>query len=157
MKHFLTLLAALLLTVAATAASGPKYKEITGSTAYGKEIHLSDFAGKGDYVLVDFWASWCAPCMKAVPVLREMLEKYSDKGLTLVGVNSWERSENAGQDRARQMNMTWPVIFAEQEALEPYGIKAVPTLILISPSGEILERLTGEAGIERMLKKHLGD
>lgn len=132
-------------------AVGSSFVEIVGKTAKGDDIKLSDFVGKGGYVLLDFWASWCGPCMNAVPNLRSYLEKYQDKGFQLVGVNCWERSEGAGQKKAEQMNMTWPVIFAENDQVEAYGVEAIPTLVLFAPDGTIAGRFTGEGGLEELL------
>ena len=139
---------------ASEAAVGKKFLEIEGKTADGKSIRLSDFAGKGRYVLVDFWASWCGPCMNAVPKVRALLEKYTDQGLDLVGINCWERKPENGPAKAKEMNMTWPVIYAQDEAVEAYGVEAIPTLILFSPDGIILERLVGDSGIEGTLAKY---
>ena len=133
---------------------GCKFIDISGLTAGGEEIKLSDYVGRGDYVLVDFWASWCGPCMRAVPNARALLEKYGPKGFQLLGVNCWERQEGAGQLKAVEMNMTWPVIFAEDSAPAAYGIEAIPTLILFGPDGTIVERLLGEAGLFEAVSRH---
>lgn len=130
---------------------GQPFVEIAGKTADGADIRLSDFVGKGDYVLIDFWASWCGPCMRAVPNLRAYLEQYQDKGFKLVGINCWERKEGAGQAKAVEMDMTWPVIFAEDKQVDAYGVEAIPTLILFAPDGTIAGRLTGEAGLAELL------
>lgn len=134
--------------------AGSKFKDIEGKTADGKTVKLSDFAGKGRYVLCDFWASWCGPCMNAVPKVRALLAKYENQGLDLVGINCWERDPEKGPAKAREMDMTWPVIFAEDEAVDVYGVEAIPTLILISPDGKILERIVGDSGIEEALAKY---
>lgn len=134
--------------------AGARFKDIKGKTAEGEVIKLSDFAGKGRYVLCDFWASWCGPCMNAVPKVRALLAKYEDQGLDLVGINCWERKAENGPAKAREMDMTWPVIYAEDEAVDVYGVEAIPTLILIGPDGTLLERLVGDSGIEKVLSKY---
>lgn len=137
-----------------TASAAKKFTDIKGKTAEGKTIKLSDYVGKGRYVLIDFWASWCGPCMNAVPKVRALLEKYSDSGLDLVGINCWERKPENGPARAKEMDMTWPIIYADDESVEAYDVKAIPTLILFSPEGVILERLVGDSGIEKVLAKY---
>lgn len=137
----------------AATAEGQPYVEITGKTAEGGAIKLSDFVGKGGYVLIDFWASWCGPCMNAVPNLRGYLEEYKDKGFQLIGINCWERKEGAGQAKAKEMDMTWPVIFTTDDQVEAYGVEAIPTLILFAPDGTIAGRLTGESGLGELLAK----
>lgn len=139
----------------AATSEGQPFVEIAGKTADGAAIKLSDFVGKGDYVLIDFWASWCGPCMRAVPNLRAYLEQYQDKNFKLVGINCWERKEGAGQAKAVEMDMTWPVIFAEDKQVDAYGVEAIPTLILFAPDGTIAGRLTGEAGLEELLASKL--
>lgn len=133
---------------------GCKFVEIMGKNVNGEDIKLSDFVGKGDYVLVDFWASWCGPCMNAIPNARALLHKYASKGFQLVGVNCWERREGAGQAKAAEMEMTWPVIFAEESAPAAYGVEAIPTLILFGPDGTIVERLLGETGLNEAVARH---
>ena len=59
----------------------------------GNIVKLSDFAGKGKYVLIDFWASWCGPCRAAMPELKELYAKYKDKGFEIVGVSLDSRKE----------------------------------------------------------------
>ena len=139
---------------ASDTATGKKFKDIKGKTADGKTIKLSEFVGQGRYVLIDFWASWCGPCMNAVPKVRALLEKYTDQGLDLVGINCWERKPENGPAKAKEMEMTWPVIYADDESVEEYGVEAIPTLILFSPDGTILERLVGDSGIEKVLGKY---
>ena len=135
---------------------GAKFIEIEGVKADGSPVKLSDYAGQGNYVLVDFWASWCGPCMMAVPTLRELRDKYASKGLTVVGVNVWEQDAEAGPACAREKEMDWNLIFTSgHEATEAYGIEGIPTLILFAPDGTVAGRLLGEEGLEALLSKHL--
>ena len=137
-------------------APGSRFAEITGTRADGTPVSLSEFAGKGNYVLVDFWASWCGPCMQAIPNLRAFKEKYASKGLKLVGVNVWDSSVEKGIECAKEKEMDWDIIFtSDHQASETYGVEAIPTLILIAPDGTIVERLLGEEGLEAALAKHL--
>jgi len=133
-------------------SKGKTYKEIVGKTADGAEIKLSDYAGKG-YVLVDFWASWCGPCMRSLPELKEIYAKYHKKGLEVVGVNVWENKAEDGPKCAVEKEMKWPVIYTDNSkdkdgrtvnvATDDYGVAGIPTTILLSPEGTIVERFTG--------------
>ena len=139
----------------ATSAGAP-FIEIVGATADGNPTALSDFAGKGNYVLADFWASWCGPCMMAIPTIREMRDRYKAKGLVVVGINVWEHNPQDGPACAAREGMDWNLIFTSgNEATEAYGIEGIPTLILFTPDGKVAQRLLGEEGLEEMLSKFL--
>ena len=135
---------------------GAQFIEIEGSGIDGTPARLSDFAGKGSWVLADFWASWCGPCMNAIPDLREMRDKYASKGLVVVGVNVWENNPADGPACAKEKEMDWNLIFTTGTgATEAYGIEGIPTLILFAPDGTIAERLLGGEGLAEALAKHL--
>ncbi len=111
----------------------------------GKSMSLSDYVGKGDYVLVDFWASWCGPCMKEIPVIKEVYDKYNGKGFQVLGVAVWDKPEDT-QAAIERTGIQWPqIINAQAEATELYGIDAIPHIILFAPDGTIVARgLRGE-------------
>ncbi len=132
---------------------GAMYKDIEGKLADGTAAKLSEYVGKG-YVLLDFWASWCGPCMASIPELKELYAALHKKGLEIVGVNVWEHDAEAGPARAKEKEMTWPVLFTRDvEGSEPgsrhnvatdaYGVPGIPTTLLINPEGKIVERFTG--------------
>lgn len=72
-------------------AVGKPFVDIAGENTEGKETRLSDFVGKGNYVLVDMWASWCAPCREEIPNLAEIYNTYKDKGLVILGIATWDK------------------------------------------------------------------
>lgn len=106
----------------------------------GKIEKLSDYAGKGQYCLVDFWASWCGPCRAEIPVIKEIYEKWHDKGLVVLGVAVWD--EPADTEKAiEELGITWPVILnAQSIPTDAYGIPGIPTIILFGPDGIIVSR-----------------
>lgn len=112
----------------------------------GSTTRLSDYVGKGKYVLVDFWASWCAPCMRELATLKQLYEQYSDKGLELLGVAVWDEPE-ASLSTISSKEIPWPcIIGGGEDVTDVYGINAIPCIILFGPDGTILSRdLQGDA------------
>ncbi len=102
---------------------------------------LSDYVGKdGRYLLVDFWASWCGPCIRQTAVLKELYQKYKDKGLDVLGVAVWDKPEDTRAAISRH-GLTWPcIIDAGTIPTDLYGISGIPCIMLIGPDGTILSR-----------------
>ncbi len=142
-------------------ATGPgqKFTDFTLKTPEGKEVSLSDFAGKGSLVLVDFWASWCGPCIREMPNVKKAYADFNKKGFEIVGV-SLDRDEQAWKDAIKKLDLPWKhmsdVKYWECEAAKLYGVNSIPATVLIGPDGTILERnLRGEklyAKIAEILK-----
>jgi len=112
----------------------------------GSAASLSDYVGKGKYVLVDFWASWCGPCRREIPVVREVWEKYGGEKFEVLGVAVWDKREDTLQ-AAEQLGIEWPqIVDAQSIPTEIYGIAGIPHIILFGPDGTVVARgLRGEA------------
>ena len=125
--------------LAAETGVGKKYKDFEVSYD-GKTTKLSDYMKPDHYTLVDFWASWCGPCRREIPVIKEIQEQWGPKGLDVVGVAVWD--EPAATERAiEDLGIDWPVIInAQTIPTDIYGILGIPCIILISPDGTILAR-----------------
>lgn len=126
-----------------------------------KDVKLSDYVGKGKYVLADFWASWCSPCRAEIVHLAELHKKYAKDGLVILGVNVWDK-HNAALASVKNMKMVWPQIYvpnarSEGGATDLYGIRGIPTVIIYAPDGTIIHRSHGGAevikDIEAIFKK----
>lgn len=124
----------------------------------GKTTRLSDYVGRGQYVLVDFWASWCAPCRHEIPVLITAYGKYKDKGLIVLGVAVNEKPQYSLLF-AKQMKIPYSLMLnAQQNSIEDaYGFTGIPHTILFAPDGTILARGLRGVDIDKKLEEIFND
>lgn len=120
----------------------------------GKIHKLSEYAGKGNYVLVDFWASWCGPCRMEMPNVKKVYDRFHEKGFEIVGV-SLDNDKKAWTDAINKMQMTWPQLSDLKawkcSAAQLYYIKSIPATLLIGPDGKIVaSNLRGEELIKKI-------
>lgn len=125
-----------------TVTTGVLFIDFDGVDAEGKSLKFSDYVGKGNYVLADFWASWCGPCRQSIPAIKGIYEKYKEKGVVVLGVDVWDRKD-AFDKAVSDLEIPWPQIclFDNSDAVtNSYGINSIPTLILFAPDGKIVAR-----------------
>lgn len=120
---------------------GNPFTDVALQTPQGTTKKLSDYCGKGNYVLVDFWASWCGPCRAEMPRVREAYEKYHPKGFEIVGV-SLDNDKAAWTGAIQRMNLKWPHLSDlkgwQSAAAQAYGINSIPATLLLDPQGKIV-------------------
>ena len=128
-----------------------------GITTQGEEFDWESFRGK--YVLVKFTATWCGPCKMQIPGMREAYNKYHDKGLEIVSVYVWDDAEAIKQYAERE-KLPWTIISeplttkAGHPPLgETFGIRGVPTMLLVDKEGKVLATNTRDHRLKQELKK----
>ena len=126
---------------------GKPFKDYTvvGGNPDGTDVKLSDYVGKGKYILLDHWASWCGPCKAEMPYIKKTWEQFAGDRFDVVSVAvSDKRADTV--DALSKLDMPWnQILDAQKIPSDVYGVNAIPHLILFAPDGTILRRgLRGE-------------
>lgn len=122
----------------------------------GKTVNLKDYRGK--VVLVDFWATFCAPCVKSMPKLQKLQDQHAAKGLVVLGVATDEEGEKVVRPFVAKTKVTYPILIDNAAAWKAYGVETLPALFLVDRNGQIVKRFGGgtdhktiEAEVARLL------
>lgn len=122
-------------------AVGKKFVDFTLKNREGEDVSLSDYAGKGKYVLVDFWAAWCGPCRQEMPNVVAAYEKYRSKGFEVVGV-SFDQEKDKWIQGIADLNITWPqmsdLMYWDSPVVDMYAINGIPHTLLLDKEGVII-------------------
>jgi thiol-disulfide isomerase/thioredoxin len=139
------------LDIAKVTGIGAMATDFEEKTPEGIPLKLSSY--KGQYVLLDFWASWCGPCRKENPFLVSAYEKYKDKGFTVLGV-SIDTDRSDWQKAIKVDNLVWAqLIDSTTDIARIYGIDAIPKNFLIDPNGKIVAKNLRGGALEDKLKE----
>ena len=123
----------------------------------GKTTRLSDFVGRGQYVLADFWASWCGPCRQQIPDLISLYQQYKEKGLIVLGIAFRDKPKET-EKAIRELDIPYPqIINAKDIPAKVYGIDALPHTILFAPDGTIVARNIYGDELKEKLKEVFND
>jgi len=115
-----------------TGASAPTFALQSNS---GKPVALADL--KGQIVLVNFWASWCGPCRKEMPILEQLNRQYRAKGVTLVGVNV-EPDTAAAVDWLKATPVSFPILFdVDSKVSKLYQVEGMPNTVILDRTGKV--------------------
>ncbi|MDR1937483.1 MAG: AhpC/TSA family protein [Tannerellaceae bacterium] len=131
------------LAILEKVAIGKAFTDFEMSDPQGNPHKLSEYTGKGKVVLIDFWASWCPPCRRSMPYLREVYKQYKDKGFEIVGV-SLDRTQEAWVKGIEDLQITWPQIsdlqYWKSAGAALYGVNSIPHTVLLDKDGIILAK-----------------
>ena len=122
--------------------NGIPYHDLELTLPAGKTVKLSDLIQTGSYTLIDFWASWCAPCRAAIPTVLETYKRYNRQQLNVLSI-SMDGTQAEWKQAMEEENMPWQQAWAGNDeamaaASQNYNITTIPRLLLISPEGNVL-------------------
>ena len=149
-------------------AEGKPFVDFTVNTVVGQtrsvppqpkyaEVKLSDYVGKGKYILLDFWSPWCGPCRREMPNIKAVYDKYKGDKFDVVSIAVWEREPvDVTIETAAMLGMDWNQINnGGREPAELYGVEGIPHLILFGPDGTILKRGFHGAEIDQIVSSYI--
>ncbi len=122
----------------------------------GKTLRLSDFTGK--VVLVNFWATWCPPCLEEIPALIQLQKRHAEQGLVVVGINYMEKPDPERLKQfAKEQGVHYPVVYAEPKVLQGVskslgGVFALPVTKVLDRQGKVAASHIGGLTLEEMSK-----
>ena len=133
-------------------AVGKPFPPFTEKDLNGKPLALADFKGK--IVLIDFWATWCGPCVEELPNVLAAYQKYHDKGFEIVGI-SLDQNRDALTGFIKERGMTWPQYFDglgwKSKLGQQYGIQSIPNTFLLDKDGIIIAKNLRGSGLTNKL------
>lgn len=105
----------------------------------GDQVNLSD--SEGQVRLIDFWATWCAPCREEIPMFKELYETYGSQGFTILAIS--DESLDAVREFVENHDIPYPNLVDPGEVSEEYGVLALPSAYLIDRDGKVIETFVG--------------
>ena len=135
-------------------AVGDPAPDWTLRDAEGRAHSLSEYRGR--VVILDFWATWCAPCSKVMPRMEKLHRKYRERGLAVFGVSSFETGDPAAV--MKKKNCTYGLLLKGEEIAPAYGVETLPAVCVIGPDGRVAYSHAGadhknlESVVEKLVK-----
>jgi peroxiredoxin/YHS domain-containing protein len=118
-------------------ATALKLRKLDGSGA-----SLSDYKGK--VVLVDWWATWCVPCVAAMPDVQKLHDKYAEKGFTAIGISIDEEGAKKVKPFIEKRKFSYPILLDDSGQWKIWGVRAIPAMFLVNKEGQIVKQWTGK-------------
>jgi peroxiredoxin len=114
---------------------GQSARDFTLKSTQGKNLKLSE--QRGQIIVINFWASWCGPCRKEMPVLQTFHNKYKSLGVSVWGVNV-EQENQAGREFLADLDLNFPIFFDNSNKISvSYQVEAMPTTVIVDRSGKV--------------------
>lgn len=132
----------------------------TVNTLTGEAVTLASF--RGQVLLLDFWATWCKPCVRTLPSLQKVHDQFADSGFSVVGIAVNEKGVKPVRSFRQKHKITYPIFMddADKPAWETYRVKVIPAMFLIDRQGQIVQQWVNEpdfnevtAAIRRLVAK----
>lgn len=122
---------------------GKSYSDFILTDLEGKDKSISDYIGHSRYTMLEFWASWCGPCIAAFPVLKKSYEKYNRADFEIIGI-SIDNSVSAWKKGLEKVDAPWAQLWGkgpayQEEIMKAYAFKAIPFSVLIDKNGNIVQ------------------
>jgi peroxiredoxin len=122
-------------TLASSGLAGAPAPDFVLKSSSGENLRLSEY--RGDVVMINFWATWCAPCRQEMPLLDDLYARYQRVGFTLLGVNIDDDSRRA-MKMIEELGVNFPVLFDEsKEVSKLYEVEVMPTTVLVDREGTV--------------------
>ena len=140
-------------------AEGMKFTDFTivqdSMAPEASSVKLSDYVGKGKYILVDFWASWCGPCLREIPNIEQVYDKYAGDQFDILSIAVWDEVSDTRRV-AENYGIKWnQIVNAKSIPTDLYGIDGIPHIILFGPDGTIIRRNLRGSEIEAEVSKYV--
>ena len=138
---------------------GERVTDFTAPDLAGRPVRLYDLLAENEIVLIDFWATWCAPCLAQFPFLKELREQYRDRGFEILGF-SVDAEEQVWRDTSEEYELTWPDVSDRQALSSPVAIRyaaiILPFNYLLDSEGKVLGKRLMPGALEVELAARLG-
>jgi thiol-disulfide isomerase/thioredoxin len=156
----ISVISALLCFVTAPAAAPPqtgKPVKLKFTAVDGRDVDLSKLRGK--VVLIDFWATWCGPCVKALPTVKGLYQKHHTNGFEIIGI-SLDNSQGALRSFIRKHEIAWPQYFdglgTDNKVAARFGVEEIPVMWLIDRKGNLRE-VEAHIGLQEKVEKLMAE
>jgi thiol-disulfide isomerase/thioredoxin len=132
--------------------AGKLAPDFTLPDAEGKPVKLSDL--RGSVVLIDFWATWCGPCIRAMPAMEKFHNDFKDKGVRVIGINTWENDDADPVKFKKDKGLTYGLLLKGDPVAEAWGVAGIPAFVVIGKDGVVLYSNSGYGpAVERAIRE----